>query len=92
MTGYREILRLSAQGISQRSIANSCQCSRNTVAKVLRQAGQEGMEWGKVRDLTDGELCNRLFPNQIQPSSRKLPVRLKDKSDDAHQSQAGRSN
>lgn len=72
MTGYREILRLSAQGISQRSIANSCQCSRNTVAKVLRQAGQQGMEWGKVRDLTDGELCNRLFPEQTQPSSRKL--------------------
>jgi len=73
MTGYREILRLSTQGISQRSIAKSCQCSRNTVAKVLVQAGHQGMEWGKVRDLTDGELCNRLFPDHIQPSSRKLP-------------------
>ena len=73
MTGYRKILRLSAQGISQRSIARSCQCSGNTVAKVLCQAGQQGMEWSKVRDLTDGEICHSLFPDQIQPSSRKLP-------------------
>jgi hypothetical protein len=35
MTSYREILRLSAQGISQRSIARSCDCSRNTVARVV---------------------------------------------------------
>ena len=48
MTGYREILRLSAQGISQRSIAKSCECSRNTVAKVLKQAEQRGIEWDKV--------------------------------------------
>ena len=33
MTNYREILRLNIQGISQRSIALSCQCSRNTVSE-----------------------------------------------------------
>ncbi|WP_141706230.1 LuxR C-terminal-related transcriptional regulator, partial [Desulfuribacillus alkaliarsenatis] len=31
MTKYREILRLNSQGMSQRSISSSCQCSRNTV-------------------------------------------------------------
>ena len=36
MTQYRQILRLHSQGISQRSIAQSCQCSRNTVAAVHR--------------------------------------------------------
>jgi len=40
MTNYHEILRLYAQGISQRSIALSCECSRNTVAKVI--AGAKG--------------------------------------------------
>ncbi|MCX5977841.1 MAG: helix-turn-helix domain-containing protein, partial [Coprothermobacterota bacterium] len=35
MTKYREILRLHSQGISKRSIAISCECSRNTVTRVL---------------------------------------------------------
>jgi transposase len=43
------------------------------VAKVLKQAQERGIEWERVRDLTDGELCSRLFPDQIQPSLRKLP-------------------
>ena len=73
MTSYREILRLSAQGISQRSIAKSCECSRNTVARVLTQAQQQKVEWNMIRDLSDGELHNRLFPNQIQSGSRKAP-------------------
>jgi transposase len=73
MTGYREILRLSAQGISQRSIAKSCECSRNTVARVLTQAQQQKVEWSMVRDLTDGEIYNKLFPNQIQPGLHKVP-------------------
>ncbi|WP_235911009.1 helix-turn-helix domain-containing protein [Heliobacterium mobile] len=38
MTNYREILRLNSQGISQRSISVSCECSRNTVSKVLKRA------------------------------------------------------
>jgi transposase len=73
MTGYREILRLSAQGISQRSIAKSCNCSRNTVARVLTQAQQRKIDWSMVRDLTDDDLYNKLFPNQIQPGLRKIP-------------------
>ncbi|NLG32634.1 MAG: helix-turn-helix domain-containing protein [Syntrophomonadaceae bacterium] len=35
MAKYHEIPRLYSQGISQRSIALSCECSRNTVAKVI---------------------------------------------------------
>jgi len=71
---YREILRLSAQGISQRSIARSCDCSRNTVARVIAQAQAERSSIRvRFRALTDGELSNLFFPNQIQPDSRKAP-------------------
>ncbi len=73
MTGYREILRLSAQGISQRSIARSCGCSRNTVARVLSQAQQQKVEWNAVMDLEEGQICNRLFPGQVPANSRKVP-------------------
>ena len=62
MTSYHEILRLSAQGISQRSIARSCDCSRNTVARVLTQAQQRKLEWNKVQDLSDGELYQPALP------------------------------
>jgi transposase len=73
MTGYREILRLYAQGISQRSIAKSCGCSRNTVASVLTQAQQRKVEWNVAHDLTDGDLHNILFPGKIEPGLRKAP-------------------
>lgn len=38
MTNYREILRIKAQGFSQRSIAASVGCARSTVERVLERA------------------------------------------------------
>ena len=73
MTNYREILRLLAQGISQRSVASSCDCSRNTVCRVLTQAQKQNLEWNKIQSISAGELYTLLFPSQIQPGSRKTP-------------------
>jgi len=73
MTNYREILRLAAQGVSQRSIARSCDCSRNTVSRVLTQAQKQNLEWNKIQSVSDGELSALVFPSQIQPGSRKIP-------------------
>lgn len=56
MTLYREILRLHSQGISQRSIALSCSCSRNTVAKVVYRATELGLTWNQFSRKTDVEL------------------------------------
>jgi DNA-binding NarL/FixJ family response regulator len=56
MTSYREILRLSAWGISQRNIARRCHCSHNTVARVIAQAQQRDLAWSETHGLTDGEL------------------------------------
>ena len=63
MTSYHEILRLLAQGISQRSIARSCRCSRNTIARVLTQSQQRKVEWGSIQNLSDGDLHQLLFPD-----------------------------
>ena len=38
MTKYREILRLSSLGLSQQSIADSCNVSKKMVNRVLRRA------------------------------------------------------
>lgn len=73
MNDYREILRLSSQGISQRGIALSCDCSRNTVAKVLKRAQELGVGWPLREDLTNGELQQKLFGQTSMPPLRRRP-------------------
>ena len=73
MTNYREILRLHSQGISQRSIAVSCACSRNTVSKVLLSATEMDVSWPLKKNMTGSELHRLLFPEVSVPSSRKRP-------------------
>jgi transposase len=73
MTQYREILRLHSRGISQRSIASSCQCSRNTVKRVLLLARSMGITWPLKEDLTDWVLEKKLFPESTIIPSHKLP-------------------
>lgn len=73
MTQYREILRLHSQGISQRNIAVSCACSRNTVSKIILRAEELGIAWPLEKDLTDGELRQRLFAEVDKQPTRKYP-------------------
>ena len=54
MTKYREILRLHSQGISQRTIAISLSCSRNTVSKVLKCAEELNVSLQFKKPFTDG--------------------------------------
>lgn len=73
MTNYREILRLDSQGISQRSISASCECSRNTVSNTLKRAEEQGISWPLPKGMSDGDLIECLFPERLVPSSRRLP-------------------
>jgi len=73
MTNHREILRLHSRGISQRGIAASCQCSRNTVKRVLAGAKGISIGWPLKDDLTDGDLEKLLFPESTAPASRRQP-------------------
>lgn len=74
MTKYREILRLYSQGISQRSIAASCECSRNTVSKVIARAKELNVAWPLGSEKTDGELDKLFFPKPSYSSSlRRYP-------------------
>ena len=73
MTQYCQILRLHSQGISQRSIAQSCQCSRNTVSAVLHRAKETNLAWPLSAE-TDAELEQLLFPEkQEQAPLRRMP-------------------
>lgn len=79
MTKYREIIRLSNMGLSQRSIASSCQCSRNTVSEVLSRAILR-QQFGFCRSkIALNERTNRIKTIAINFQSfclKKLPFRL----------------
>lgn len=73
MTNYREILRLHSQVISQKIIALSIKCSRNTVASVVKNATSNGIFWPLPESISDYELAKLLFPEKSISPSRKLP-------------------
>jgi transposase len=73
MVKYREILRLHGLGISQRSIAAACECSRNTVAKVLGRAEEIGITWPLPDSMGDKVLEAELFGTRQETSARKQP-------------------
>ena len=67
MTRYREILRLSSLGFSNRNIALSVPCSRNTVAKVLKRAQELDISWPLEDNQTDEVLEGLFYPKQSDP-------------------------
>ena len=74
MTKYREILRLTAMGFSQRSIIQSVGTSQKTVVKVQRRARELNLSWPLPDTLNDSDLGKMMFPKKpIQSSVRKMP-------------------
>ena len=71
MTQYREILRLTAMGLSQRSILDSVGCSQKTVVKVQRRARELKLSWPLDDAMTDAVLEETLFPKAPKVSSTK---------------------
>ncbi len=63
MTNYREILRLSALGLSQQSIAQSCNASKRTVNTVLKAARRGNISWPLDNDQTNPALVAVLLPS-----------------------------
>ena len=56
MTKYREILRLTALGLSQRNIVQSIGVSQKTVVKVQKRAREMHLSWPLDETLTDAAL------------------------------------
>ena len=69
MVDYKQILRLRAEGVSQRGIADALGCSRNTVAAVFAAANTAGVGFGQVADLAADEVRNLLLPGPVKPDS-----------------------
>lgn len=73
MTNYREILRLGSLGIKKQDIAAACECSRNTVANVLKRAADCGLTWELIQERSNKELSDCLFPSGTAKVTYKMP-------------------
>lgn len=74
MTKYREILRLTALGLSQRNIIQSIGVSQKTIVKVQHRARELKLSWPLDESLTDEALDKLLFPKEHRISStKKMP-------------------
>jgi transposase len=72
MRKIREVLRLKAEGLSERKIAASLGIGHSGAGDTIRRAGRAGLSWPLPDDLTDELLEQRLFP---APQAGKAKVR-----------------
>ena len=71
MTKYREILRLSALGLSLRNIEKSLHVSQHTIMKVQRRAKELSIVWPQDETFTDEVLEQQMFPKSTESKSTK---------------------
>ena len=76
MTKYREFLRLTALGLSQRNIVQSIGVSQKTVVKVQKRAQEMHLSWPLDETLTDAALETLMIPKESKVSRQKrMPMR-----------------
>ena len=71
MTKYREIIRLTGLGFSQRNIMASCGVAQKTVVKVQKCARELNLSWPLDESMTDTELQRLMFAKESLVSKNK---------------------
>ena len=69
MVNYREILRYIHLGYTQREIARSLHCSRNTVRDVHYMSKETGVTWPLDDNITNMELAKMFHPGKEETHS-----------------------
>ncbi|WP_292295107.1 IS21 family transposase [Marivita sp.] len=70
MRKIRDVLRLSAEGLSTRQIAASLAIGRTTLRGYLDRARDVGLDWPLPADMSDTDLEHRLFHRAYQNTQR----------------------
>lgn len=74
MTNYREILRLTSLGFTQRNIMQSCNVAQKTVVKVQHRAKELNLAWPLDECMTDKALKDLMFPKAGKDiSTKRMP-------------------
>ena len=71
MTKYREIIRFTGLGFSQRNIMASCGVSQKTVVKVQKRARELNISWPLDESMTDTEFQRLMFSKESKVSANK---------------------
>ena len=74
MRKIREVLRLKAQGLSDREVARSVKAARATVRRIRMRAEAAGLGWPLPDDLTESALEALLFPPHPPPGTHQRPL------------------
>ena len=69
-----EVLRLQAQGLSQREIGQSVGAAKTTVREYLRRAALAGIRWPLPEGLDDSQLEAKLFPPPMVAAGKRRPL------------------
>ena len=75
MTKYREILRLTALGLSQRNIIQSIGVSQKTIVKVQKRAREMHLSWPLNETLTDAAIEKLMFPRLWKKVCNNMMIR-----------------
>lgn len=73
-TKPRAIMELLNKNLSEREVASTLSCSRNTVTGVVERMKKHGKAWDDIKDLTDDEVYEMLFPEKFKTTSKYVPV------------------
>ena len=74
MRKIKDVLRLRAQGLSDRKVARSVKVARTTVRGIRRRAEAVGLSWPLPDDLTESALEALLFPPHPPPGTYPRPL------------------
>ena len=74
MVKYREILRLTAMGVSQNSIAYSCGCAQSTVSDVLRAARAHQLSRPLPEEMDDAAIRAVIYPRESRKAVGKAAI------------------
>jgi transposase len=66
-----EVLRLKAQGLSNKEISQSLRLGKTTVHDYLERAGQAGLSWPLPEGMDAAALEDRLFPSVLRQAVRR---------------------
>ena len=75
MSKYKEILRLlSTTGLSGRQIASQLHVGRDSVAAVRQASSSLKLQWEEVKDKSEDEIHQTLFPREKQETMIVFPA------------------
>lgn len=74
MIKYREILRLASMGVSQRSVAESCDCGQSTVSDILKAASRHKVEWPLPEEMDDAAIRSAIYPSKKRQAHLKAEI------------------